>query len=219
MVTVNLSQGKDYFTQRNNRIDPNGTCGPTSLIMALLYSGYELPDCGGRQPEDVLTEFIRTNREVMEYYKKMYPIEFGKNVPANELAPVRAFGTNRWMNKEVNRFAWTARIQEIVFSIKEKKACVVSGQWPYRAGGVEKTIGHIVCVCGFQTAQEDIGNIKDALQVDSTSIISLIIDDPYGDYRTGYVDARGNDVIVPYKDFLKIVKEPGQNRKWVHFIV
>lgn len=219
MISINLSTGKPYFTQRNNRIDPNGTCGPTSMVMALLYSGYKLPDCGDQQPEDVLTEFLRTNQDVQDYFKKMYPAEFQKGIPANELAPVRAFGTNKWMGKEVNNFVWTARIQEIVFSLLQKKACVVSGQWPYRAGGVEKTIGHIVCVCGFQTAQDDIENIRESSQVDSSRIISLIIDDPYGDYRTGYADARGNDVIVPYNDFLKIVKEPGQNRKWVHFIV
>lgn len=219
MVTINLSTGKDYHSQRNNKIDPHGACGPTSLVMALLYSGYTLPGCQGRQPEDVLIEFLRENKIIDLYYKKNYPREHRQKVPANEIPMVREFGINLWMGKRVSNFTFGARMNDIAYSLIKGKACAVSGLWPYKSGDVIKSIGHIVCVCGFQTAQENIEKINSPFNIDCNKIISFIVDDPYGDYRTNYTDIRGNDVIVPYRDFFRIVKENGQNRKWTHFIL
>lgn len=221
MVKVNISEGKDYHTQRNNKIDPNGTCGPTSVVMALFYSGITLPDCGGRQEEDVLTEFIRGDLRVKEAYERDYPTEFKKGTPANELAPMRTLGTNLWIGREVCRFSWVAKLQEVILSLISGKACVVSGVWPYKnTAGEEKGISHIVCVCGFESAQENILQAKDTRDIDLDLMVSMIVDDPYGDYRTGYRDQRGNDVIVPFRDFIRITKEQGSvSRKWVQFVL
>lgn len=221
MVRINISEGKDYHTQRNNAIDPMGTCATTSMVMALIYSGVELPDCGDRQQEDVLTEFIRTDPRVKEAYQRDYPTEFKNGVPPNELAPMRALGTNLWIGREVNRFSWVSLLQDVILSIISKKACIMSGVWPYKnAQGEEKGISHVVCVCGFESAQEDILQAKTARDINLDLMVSMIVDDPFGDYRTGYRDPRGNDVIVPFRDFIRITKEQGSvSRKWAHFIL
>ena len=221
MVRKNLSEGMDYHTQRNNLIDPSGTCSTTSLVMALAYSGIKLPDCGGRQEEDVLTEYISNSPEVAEAFKRDYPDDFAKGIHPYEIPPLRTLGTNLWLGREVNRFSWVAGIQDVILSLVLGKACVMSGMWPYTdAAGKQKDISHVVCVCGFESAQENVLDARDPRGIAIDLMVSFIIDDPYGDYRTGYRDARGNDVIVPFRDFIRITKEQGSvSRKWVHFIV
>lgn len=46
-----------YFSQRDNMLNPKGSCGPTSLAMVLDYWGWE-PD-GDSQPDDYITAQIR----------------------------------------------------------------------------------------------------------------------------------------------------------------
>ncbi len=221
MVRINLSEGKDYHTQRNNRTDPLGTCSTTSLVMALKDSGIELPDCAGRQEEDVLAEFILNSPEIAEAFKQDYPSEFEKGTHAYEIPPLRSLGVNLWLGREVNRFSWVAGIQDVILSLIMGKACVMSGMWPYKnALGEQRDISHVVCVCGFESAQDNVLDARDPRGIAIDLMVSFIIDDPYGDYRTGYRDTRGNDVIVPFRDFIRITKEQGSvSRKWVNFIV
>lgn len=221
MVSYNISTGKDYHTQRNNEIDPINACATTAMVMALKYSGVKLPDCRGRQEEDALLEFIRGNKEVQEAYKKSLPWEFEKGIPANELPTMRELGTNLWVGREVNKFVWGATMREILYSLVLQKAVVVSGSWPYmNHNGEVTTIPHVVCVVGFESWQHDILCSEGSGDIDLDQVVNIIIDDPFGDYRTLYKDQKGNDVLVPLKDFVKITKEHGSvSRKWAHFIL
>ncbi len=221
MVRLNLSDGKDYYSQRNNQIDPNEACAPTSLIMAMVYSGLTLPDCGSRQPEDCLMEFLRTDLGVQAWYKENFRQQFDAGIQANEIAPVREYGLNRWMGRPVNRFSWGATIQEIVYSLIRGKAVVVSGEWPYiTADGHHKGISHVVCVSGFESAQDNVLHVPNPTIIQPELLVSMIIDDPYGDYRTGYREHHGNDVVVPMRDFIRFTKElDSRMRKWAHFIL
>lgn len=221
MVKLNLSEGKDYYSQRNNLLDPHASCAPTSMIMALTYSGYILPDCGKRQPEDVFMEYLRTDRLVQKWYAAAFPQQFALGIPANEFPPAREYGLNAWMGRAVNRFSWGATIQEIVYSLIKKKAVVVSGEFPYvTADGRKKGISHVVCVVGFESAQDNVLRVPNATIIQPDLLSTMIIDDPYGDYRNGYKEKRGNDIPVPMKDFIRMTKElDSRNKKWAHFVL
>lgn len=75
MLEVNVSLGKDNYSQRNNEIDSNNVCGPTNFIQALTYAGWVLDESKFpqfKQPEDKLTYFCRTNKDVLNYFKTHY---------------------------------------------------------------------------------------------------------------------------------------------------
>lgn len=72
---VNISLGKDSYSQRNNEIDSANVCGPTNFIQALTYAGWQWDNSlfpQFKQPEDKLTYFCRTNDDVLDYYKSHY---------------------------------------------------------------------------------------------------------------------------------------------------
>lgn len=74
-MEVNVSTGRDNYSQRNNEIDSANACGPTNFIQGLEYSGWEIdnsifPEL--KQPEDKLIKFCRTNKDVLNYYKTHY---------------------------------------------------------------------------------------------------------------------------------------------------
>ena len=75
MKEFNVSLGKDNYSQRNNEIDSANVCGPTNFIQGLEYSGWILDESflpQFKQPEDKLTYFTRTNKDVLNYYKTHY---------------------------------------------------------------------------------------------------------------------------------------------------
>lgn len=75
MKKYNLSKDFSNYSQRNNEIVPNSSCGPTNMVQALEYAGWEwdnnmYPEL--KQPEDKLTKFTRTNKDVLAYYATHY---------------------------------------------------------------------------------------------------------------------------------------------------
>lgn len=75
MKEVNISKNFENYSQRNNQIDSANTCGPTNFIQALEYAGWQWDQSmfpQFKQPEDKLTYFCRTNKDVLAYYKKHY---------------------------------------------------------------------------------------------------------------------------------------------------
>lgn len=43
VVSINISLGGKYLTQRDNKIKPFATCNTTAMCMALTYSGKLIP--------------------------------------------------------------------------------------------------------------------------------------------------------------------------------
>ena len=75
MKEYNVSLDENYYSQRNNEIDSKNVCGPTNFIQGLKASGWEWDNSmlkQFRQPEDKLTYFVRTNKDVLKYYEKHY---------------------------------------------------------------------------------------------------------------------------------------------------
>jgi len=220
-MIINLSEGKANYSQRNNKVRPMATCNTTSMIMGLIYSGIKLPIIpNGIQPEDALTKFLLEDQRVDDYYKKMHLAEYqkyissGKNpnksYPPNELHVVLAYGTNLWVGQQVVTFSFNATINQILFSLVKGKAVVQSGFW--------SGLNHITCIVGFETDQENIKEVKTPNDIDLSKVKNIIMDDPFGDYKTGYKVQLGNDIIVPYKDYMSFTKPLGLLNKWAHFI-
>ncbi len=219
-TVINISEGKKYLTQRDNKLKPFGTCNTTSMIMALTYSSIALPPKQDEeQYEDVLTRFLLTDPRVLAYYAQIDPanytlwktnMESSKVIPPNEYHSVLAYGTNLWLNSKAVAFSTTTSINSILFALLQGRATVLSGIW--------SGLKHIVCAVGFSTSQENIREVTVASDIDLSKISSIIIDDPFGNYQTKYQETNGNDVRVPYKDFVAITREFNSNKKWAHMI-
>jgi len=220
MFRVNVSDNKPYHSQRDNKIRPLITCNVTSMCMALLYSGYRLPTPVGEQDEDALEQFMLTDSHVSEYYKTIDPVEWQKwqnnkdnpkvCTPPNEYHKVLCYGVNLWLEKEVDVFLPSCSMKQVIFQFLKGKAVVHSGLWD--------GFHHIICSVGV-ISNQDLSTVKTVDEIDLAQVQSIIVDDPYGNYATKYQDPNGNDVVVPYKDFIAFTNTLGsETSKMVHLI-
>jgi len=201
---VNNGEGKPYYTQRDNAIKPESSCNVTSMIAGLSAAGYPLERFApaGGQPEDALMRFIMTDPATLNRWKQIDP---RGEIPPNEWHPVLAFGTNRFLqtmgidSPPVTFFEAASR-EEIIAAIDAGGAAVISGYFP-RDG--KTSMHHVVAVTGYGT---DAGNFY------------FIIDDPWGDYRTGYKSYNGKNIRLPAAAFGALIKPQGAAKKWAHII-
>lgn len=222
MFEVNV-RGKDpYYSQRNNQLRPFISCNVTSMVSALDYAGYTFPtDPQYKQPEDSLLNFLLTNPEVDAEYAKVYPVEYRKYIatgkdpkkstPPNEFHTILSSGTNLWMGKkrgEVTRLRWDLNLRSMLFEFLQHRPIVVSG--------VFGKLHHIVCAVGFETTQIGIFNVAQPEDIEVDKVVSVIIEDPYGDYRTEYKEISGKDVRMSVADFNLFINVQGQPQKWGH---
>jgi hypothetical protein len=224
MITVNVANGKPWFTQRNNKLFYWDACNVTSMVAALTYSGHTLPvDPTYDQPEDALLYFLRSDSRVADEYVKLFPDLYKvymdnnkdpkKCTPPNELHPLLSYGTNLWLGgsrEQYTKFRWDVTQRDIIFEILGGRAVVQSGFWA--------KLNHITCFTGFDTNQDDILSVSAPADIDITQISAMIMEDPWGDYRDGYVTQRGRDIVVPQADYLALTKPLGAVAKWAHFI-
>ena len=207
----NNSQNKPYYTQRNNEIKPGSACNVTAMIMALSAAGWpvdRLSDSAHSQPEDALMFFLCNDRSVRDAWLKVDP---SRRYPPNEWHPVLAYGTNLFLRQkgllgdeaDAVEFSERRSLSQFIRALDFGGACVTSGLFTFKS---KKVCGHVVAVVGYKTDEE--GNV-----------VSLIIDDPWGDYRTYYENVRGNDIEMPIADFKKIIRPAGQDIKIGHIIM
>jgi hypothetical protein len=206
----NNSENKPYYTQRNNKLKPNGACNVTSMVAALSAAGWDVDKLATKeypQPEDALMHFILADKVVDSYWRKIDPA--GRYAP-NEWHPVLAYGTNRYMRQcgllgiEETAVEWREdrKLEVIQETLKNGGAAVLSGI--FTAEG-KKTIGHVVACVGFRT--DDAGKIT-----------HFILDDSWGNYHTEYSDHNGNDVEMPLEDFKTMIRHCNMDVKMAHLI-
>ena len=198
-MSKNNSEGKPYFSQRNNKIKPSSSCNVTSIINALSSAGWPVQQMvpAGIQPEDSLMHFVMTDNSCHQMWRRLDP---SGNYPPNEWHPVLAHGTNRWLAK--NGYAGnpvtffdSVEMHEIKSAIEAGGAAVMSGVFP----SVDGVLNHVVAVVGYS------GN-------------DFIIDDPWGDYRDKYVTIQGNDIPLSQDAFYSLLKPAGAKKKWAHLV-
>jgi len=207
MAKKNNSEGKPYYTQRNNKIKPGAACNVTSIISALSAAGWPVEKLApkGVQPEDELMRFLITDPKCSADWKRLDP---AGHYPPNEWHSILADGANRLVRRVIcgsNKlpiiYTENSSAADISGVIAGGGAAAVSGLFALPDG---KKLNHIVSVVGF-TGSADAPD-------------GFILDDPWGDYRTGYAEYDGNDVEMPMTDFLSIIKFPGLPRKMAHLV-
>jgi hypothetical protein len=206
----NNSAGKPYYTQRNNKIKPGTACNVTSMISALSAAGWPVEKLvrDGEQPEDALMRFLLTDPVCASEWRRCDP---SGQYPPNEWHAILALGTNRFLCRRLGS-EWPAEnYRAVVFTegadslviaelIQEGGAAVCSGLFTLPDG---RKMNHMVSMVGFVGDEEP---------------SAFILDDPWGDYRTGYTSQKGNDVEMSMEDFLSIIKTPGSPRKLAHLV-
>lgn len=208
--TKNNSDNKPYYTQRNNKLKPAGACNVTSMVAALSAAGWPVEDLATKQfpqPEDALMNFILNDHTVEVQWKRIDP---AGNYPPNEWHYLLALGTNLWLrangllpsDKTAVEFAETRTVNKIIQTIDDGGAAVMSGV--FTAEG-KKTIGHVVCIVGYNKNEDG-------------SISSFIVDDSWGDYRTEYRNQKGNDVEMPFEDFVAKLRPCNMYQKMAHIV-
>ena len=204
----NNSENKPYYTQRNNKLKPNGACNVTSMIAALSAAGWDVGKIATKeypQPEDALMHFILADKRVDAFWRIMDP---ARRYPPNEWHAVLEFGTNRYMREcgltdgQAVEWGEKRRLCDIQDVITSGGAAVVSGI--FTAEG-KKTIGHVVACVGFKAD-------------DDGELTHFILDDSWGDYRTEYKSKNGNDVEMPLDDFKAMIRSCNQDCKMAHLI-
>ena len=188
-MIINVSTGRESYSQRNNAIKPLESCNVTSMVMALDYLGYRFPAGQYEQPEDNLRKFIEDN---------------GKNPEIH--ADLSEF-TNRWMNKRVTKFVTNKRIGEIFAELLDGRPVVISGAFPgFPTKRAKGPMGHIVCLVGAKWKGNDWIGPPDY----------VYWDDPYGNTLNDW-QGSGNDVQVDYQRFIDWIKPVGDSSvKWAH---
>lgn len=206
----NNSENKPYYTQRNNKLKPEGACNVTSMIAALSAAGWDVDRLATKeypQPEDALMHFILADKVVDSYWRKLDPA--GRYAP-NEWHPVLAYATNRYMRQcgllgeKDSAVEWgeNRSLAEIQLTLTEGGAVVLSGVFTVQG---KKTIGHVVACVGYKA--DDDGNIT-----------HFILDDSWGDYHAEYTQHNGNDVEMALEDFKALIRPCNSDIKMAHIV-
>lgn len=218
MQKHDFSKHDDYHTQRNNARWPHGTCLATSLVMAAKQAGWavdQVPD--GVQPEDEIAELCHST-EARDLIETEYP--WALDTEGNlTVAPHTIHGVANWalrqvLAREVEQTRRTARFEtslmldEVVDMVSRGYGIALSGSFDLENGD---SLNHVVSIAGFTVAEgEDLPE----------GITKLIIDDPYGNYHTGYRDVHGNGIEMAFGSggALDIFKPVGEEAKWAHIV-
>ena len=181
MTTYNLSPDKrNYYSQRNNALDPGITCKPTATVEALAIAGWPVPRGDYPQAEDNLTATCRTG-EAHNVMLKVGPDLQGRN--PNEVWEVIAWAINDIHLPTKRpvigpRYNWS--LQEALYGITKG--------YPFAASTWLTKGGHVVVIVGFDTEQSD--RPEKIADLDISNVKQIIIDDPYGDRTSGKYEVK-----------------------------
>jgi len=206
VTEINVSAHTPYHTQVNNALYPLSTCNTTSAIMWLLDCGVPFEVPAEVQPEDHLTAIT----ELPEAYALMRQVDPAAERRGYKPRMVHAcldWAVNRLAGREVMRFRTDATYEWLVAELAAGRAALLSGIFTRQ--------GHVVCLVGVRSRQ-DRAELAEACRVRLDEIDGWIVDDPFGDYHTGYKDRHGNDVFFAFDELDRLTRELYRNRKWAH---
>lgn len=197
-----------YHTQRNNRIEPSKTCQVTAMVMALKASGIPFEHPAGEQPEDYLARLLE-EPDAYEKLRREHPVL--ASLPPREIHAILSWAVNeKLVKRRVTMFSTHVSMAEILYRIaRHRCASVVTGLFT--------AYGHLVTVVGFESKQYHIEELASPGQVDLDQLHSIIVDDPWGDGKTGYRDPNGNDVVYTLQEFAHLTRVyDSVDVKWAH---
>jgi hypothetical protein len=188
-MKINVSKGKDNYSQRNNKLKPLESCNVTSMVMALSYLGYKFPAGKFDQPEDNLRAFIEARG--------------GDPTVHADLSD----GVNQWIGRPVTNFRTDREVPQLWAELAAGRPVVLSGTFPGFPKLARRPLGHIVCLVGAEWAGDDIHAEPER----------VIIDDPYGNTLNNW-QGPGNDIALTFDQFTAWLKPTGSALvKWGHF--
>jgi hypothetical protein len=144
--------------------------------------------------------FIRGNQSILRRWDVLDPKH---TAPPNEWHELLCLGTNLWLSPfdgPAIKLYFDLRPEDIVLALDSGGAVVVSGRFKT----AKSDIGHIVPIVGYQAGD--------------AGVTHFILDDTWGDYRTLYETVNGNDILMPLKDFIPIIRPAGEIRKLGHVV-
>ncbi len=189
-----LSAGKTMHTQRNNLFHPEGACGPTSGANALVSAETVFEYDKKYQLEDAIMKLLMS-KEAYVYLQSIDP--GAKYNPWNASACI-VWAVNKIAGRTVCELQEVTLAMIMYYLVKND---------PVVMGGKFTPSRHFVTTVGFHTKQTDIAAITGPDDVDVKAIISMIIDDSWGNYLTKYRSADGNSNILPIKTYTKIAMD------------
>ena len=223
---INISKNFENYSQRNNELLPHVSCGPTNMIQALEYAGWEwnnkqFPEL--KQPEDKLLKFTRTNENVLKYYERKYKnmyknwideakslqkegqelweVDCKKAYPPNEIHDVMSFATNAFLGYSAddisNKHYATYFVEEFYLPTVISQLC--SGL-PVVTSVRFKDCGHYITIVGCRWKGRE---------PNESNVENLIIDNTYGrfNFKTEtYEMASGNDNLISKKELIERVR-------------
>lgn len=199
----NLSTDENYYSQRNNELDPFNSCATTNIVQGLELCGYDLPKGKYNQAEDNLLSYIRTNKKVLNFYKTNYPQYYAewyanpsssKVYQPNELHKVNEYAVNLYYGKQVIHFDENFDIRQIPYELFIRKR-------PLIMSGLFNKLNHIVTLVGMNIDKKN---------------VEYVIDDTYGNFRDKNYKGSGNDIILSEKEFLSMLKPFNNLNKWAY---
>jgi len=205
MFTVNLSKDNDYSTQLGNLLIPYDACNVTAGIMWLLAGKVVWWFPQAMKPQDYLTAILLGD----DAWKRFVTNEREKYkaglLPQN-VSSMLAWGINRMVGFEIDWFIQNGTLQQMIWFLYKGSPLIMSG--PFTKAG------HFVCVVGFTSLQHE-GDWHSEKDINMDLVDIIWVDDPYGNYHTGYKDRNGNNVGFNLADFDKLTNIPN-GQKWMH---
>ena len=201
---VNLSLESTYLLQTENVKKPHSSCNTTSFGMGLDITKWDESfniSSKTRLP-DYLTSFFESDLA----FRMRKTLVGETSIPPQQLHAVLEWGVNYLCGSEVVSFSTNWPQERILKNLDKGLPVVLSGQFPFKnRHGQWTTIGHIVILVGYIWEKD--------------KPLQYIIDDPYGDYHTGYRDRNGNDVLMSQEDFDTIIRTGDRGGKWGHLFL
>ena len=197
MKIVNVSEGYENFSQKNNEIDPLISCNTTCYIMACSY----IPE---------LWKLFK-NSSIFKQYNKIYKQEedcFRKYMLDLGLEPtvhnnlVDAF--NHFIAKDVVKFETNVNYLAMISDLNKGLPLILSGTFPGYPNKRKEPLGHLVVLVGYVKDKESDLFPKE-----------WIIDDPYGNTMNNWVGS-GNNIHIPHELFKNWMKSCNSDSKWAH---
>lgn len=207
---INISKDNEYYSQINNKRYPHEACNVTAITecMDIIDEMFNHPP--DMQPEDYFMEFMR-NDESYDRMRSMYPWATKGGYEPNEVHAMLQWGINKLAGRDVDVFSTKWDLRELLFWI-------LSDESPSCVSGSFTAAGHIVVLVGFETKQ-DVKEINSWLDINLNLIENIIVDDPYGDYFSGYENVHGNNIKFSLQEFDEITKTHNDTTsKWAHLI-
>jgi hypothetical protein len=173
-----LLSSDDFYTQRNNRLNPGESCMTTARVMYYRGNGIDFINPSYDQDDDFFYSCLNSESAKYMCVKKY---QWSKGLNPNEVHGMyNSYLDLLVCGKRTGDFNTTLTFLDMINLVNAGKVVMTSGNFP-------TVNGHAVCIIGYNRGK-------------------LLIADPWGDYRDGYNTKSGYGVPMSESDFNEILR-------------